>query len=99
MKNMLAAGLVAMFLTIFGCDKEVSKDDKAYANTEHKCSDENGLAPDFSLTSVDNKSIHLSDYKGKVVIVDFWATWCPHAGKAFPILSLFKNNTGVMSWL
>lgn len=34
------------------------------------------LAPDFTTSDVNNKLIKLSDYKGKVVVLDFWATWC-----------------------
>jgi peroxiredoxin len=33
-------------------------------------------APDFSLTDVDGKPLALSQYRGKVVLLDFWATWC-----------------------
>jgi len=33
-------------------------------------------APDFTLNTPDNKPVKLSDFKGKLVIVDFWATWC-----------------------
>ncbi len=34
-------------------------------------------APDFKLTDLSGKSFSLKDYKGKVVFIDFWATWCP----------------------
>ena len=35
------------------------------------------MAPAFELKDIDGNLHHLSDYRGKVVIVNFWATWCP----------------------
>jgi len=35
-----------------------------------------GLAPDFELKSLDGATVHLTDYRGKAVLLNFWATWC-----------------------
>src|SRR6202035_5873669 len=34
------------------------------------------VAPDFSLESLDGKTMRLSDFRGKAVLLNFWATWC-----------------------
>ena len=56
-------------------------------------------APDFSLVSIKGDTIKLSDYKGKVVILDFWATWCPPCKEEIPhFKKLFaeKSEGGLM---
>jgi cytochrome c biogenesis protein CcmG/thiol:disulfide interchange protein DsbE len=41
-----------------------------------KASGDHPLAPGFSLTDISGQKLNLADYKGKVVMLDFWATWC-----------------------
>ena len=52
-------------------------------------------APDFSLKTTDNRIVKLSDYKGKIVIVNFFATWCPPCRTEIPdFVKFYKENKG-----
>ena len=52
-------------------------------------------APDFSLPSLKRNSARLADYKGKVVFLNFWATWCPPCRKEMPSMEdLYKRLQG-----
>ena len=57
-------------------------------------SSDNGrpYAPRFSLVALTGQKIDLADYKGKVVIVNFWASWCPYCRKWIPSLVEFQRQ-------
>lgn len=50
-----------------------------------------GSAPDFTLPALDGSTVHLSDYKGKVVLIDFWSTTCDPCLAEMPhLVDLYK---------
>jgi cytochrome c biogenesis protein CcmG/thiol:disulfide interchange protein DsbE len=51
-------------------------------------------APDFSLKDASGADIRLSDYKGKVVLLNFWATWCPPCKAEIPWFEDFQRTYG-----
>ncbi len=46
----------------------------------------------FSLNDIENKTIKLSDYKGKYVLLNAWATWCPPCRAEMPALNAFYQE-------
>jgi len=49
-------------------------------------------APDFELKNTTGDTVKLSDYKGKVILIDFWGTWCPPCRRMIPVLASFVNK-------
>jgi peroxiredoxin len=49
-------------------------------------------APDFVLTGIDGAQVRLSDFKGKVVLLNFWATWCPPCRAEIPSIESLNNK-------
>ena len=69
--------IISIFLLCFGCQKEVGAVPKA---------------PDFSLPDLSGKTVTLEQYRGSVVVLDFWATWCPPCRASIPELVKLQDK-------
>lgn len=51
------------------------------------------MAPDFEVTNTHGDKVVLSDYKGKVVVLNFWASWCEPCVKEMPLINeVYQSN-------
>ncbi|MBR1570331.1 MAG: TlpA family protein disulfide reductase [Bacteroidales bacterium] len=93
MKIKLFFAVVAMIAgaVSLGAQEEAKDLDPQYAVNLIK----EGPAPDFTIQGADGKTYSLKDFKGKTLILDFWATWCPDCREEMPqLLALQKKLKG-----
>jgi peroxiredoxin len=49
-------------------------------------------APDFTLAGLDGKTVRLADFRGRVVFLNFWATWCPPCREEMPAMQALAGD-------
>ncbi|MBN1826112.1 MAG: TlpA family protein disulfide reductase [Candidatus Eisenbacteria bacterium] len=84
-KHVLAPALITLLFLAPACSKQ-----------EEKGNPSAPAAPEFAVNAVDdNRVIHLTDYRGKVLVLNFWATWCPPCKMEIPAFNeLYKEYQG-----
>jgi peroxiredoxin len=84
-RGVAAAGAVCVMLA--GCSST-----KVPPANQAKASKDPNAAPNFALKDANGDTVHLSDYRGKVVLLNFWATWCGPCNVEIPWLKEFENK-------
>ena len=55
-------------------------------------------APNFELVLVDGKRMHLTDLRGQVIVLNYWATWCAPCRKELPLLDKYYRVASERGW-
>ena len=93
MKKFLAPVIVSTAaLLLFGCGETASTEAAGGTVEAATAKEERRPAPEFALKDADGKEYKLSDYKGKVVLLNFWATWCVPCIEEMPSLQTLHEE-------
>jgi peroxiredoxin len=87
----IGVGMVAVFLSLVGIERAHRSPAQPGATGVNV---KDNSAPDFTLQSLDGKTIRLSSFRGKAVLLNFWATWCAPCRIEMPWFVELQNRYG-----
>ncbi len=85
MKKVLLLVFLVMLIGPVACKRSTE-------TGEHHTAKLGAEAPDFVLRGVDGKEVSLSHFRGKMVLLEFWATWCPPCRATVPELTAIQEK-------
>lgn len=86
-RTQVAAASAALAFLLASCSRPSSA-----PTGELKSEGQRKPAPNFSLKDADGNAVNLAEYRGKVVLVNFWATWCPPCVEELPSLMTLQER-------
>jgi len=93
--NYPVAGLIFVAVTVLVIILSLKLNDSAFEFSNQVDIASGIPAPDFTFPGLDGKKVSLSNYKGKVVLVNIWATWCPPCVDEMPSMEkLYRKFKG-----
>jgi len=93
--NYPVAVFIFVAVTVLVIMLSLKLNDSSFKFSNQVAIKDNLPAPDFTFPGLDGKMVRLSDYKGKVVLVNIWATWCPPCVDEMPSMEkLYQKLKG-----
>lgn len=89
-KTVAAALVLICCVVLFSCSKKKG----GTGEKASSAASQGVVAPDFTLKDINGGAVRLSDFKGKVVLLEFWATWCPPCRATVPELVALQKEYG-----
>lgn len=98
-KKVIAAVILVAFLTVAIVQAMDKKTEAPETTTTQASANNEGLAigakaPDFELKTLTGDTVRLSELKGKKIMLNFWATWCPPCKAEMPEMEQFSKQIG-----